>query len=119
MAATDRYRAEQHKYIEMPEAQSSDRHSFLDMLAEQRRALFFKIPDSLADELELWHLTVFTGAGDYLTKSSDPLETMSAFPNHILARLVNGLNRIFSGLLVFSDRELLLATEPLPFRRTG
>ena len=36
------------------------------MLTEQRRGLFFKIPDEQAGELRLWDLSVFTGAGEYL-----------------------------------------------------
>ena len=94
----------------MPEAQNGDRNSFLEMLAEQRRGLFFKIPDRLAEELKLWNLTVFPGAGEYLNEVAEPLERNERVSRHILARLVKGLNRIFSGLLVSSDRELLLAT---------
>jgi hypothetical protein len=108
--ATDRYRGEQRNYIEMPEAQNGDRHTFLDMLVEQRRGLFFKIPDDDAYELKLWKLTVFTGAGDYLYEIVEPLQRQERVSRHTLSRLVKGLNRIFTGLLVSTDRELLLAT---------
>ena len=108
--ATDRYLAAQHAYIERPEATSGERHVFLDMLAERRRGLFFKIPEAWADELKLWRLTVFSGAGDYLDGIAAPLEAGGRVSRHILTGLVRGLNRIFTGMLVSSDRELLLAT---------
>jgi hypothetical protein len=34
-------------YVEGPETVSGDQHVFLEMIVEQRRALFFKIPDDL------------------------------------------------------------------------
>ena len=107
---TDRYRAAQHDYVENPESQSGDRSLFLDMLVEQRRGLFFKIPNDWAEELKLWHLTVFTGAGDYLAEVAQPLLAGRHVSRHVVTALVKGLNRIFTGLLVSSDRELLLAT---------
>ncbi len=107
---TDRYRAAQHAYVETPEATIGDRHVFLDMLTEQRRGLFFKIPDTWADELKLWHLTVFTGAGEYLEEVANPLLGRRRVSRLIVAGLVNGLNRSFTGLRLSSERELLLAT---------
>jgi hypothetical protein len=47
LRATDRFRAAQHDYVEGPETVSGDQHVFLEMIVEQRRALFFKIPDDL------------------------------------------------------------------------
>jgi hypothetical protein len=108
--ATDRYRAEQKRYIEMPEANNGDRHHFLDMLVEQRRGLFLKIPDALADELKLWSLTVFISAGEYLKEIAEPLRNDERIPRSTISRLVKGLNRVFTGMLVATDRELLLAT---------
>jgi hypothetical protein len=94
----------------MPEATVGDRHLFLEMLVAQRRGLFFKIPDEWKDELRLWQLTVFAGAGHYLAEVAQPLKSAGRVARHVVAALVNGLNRIFTGLLVSSDRELLLAT---------
>ena len=107
---TDRYRAAQRAYVETPEAADGDRNVFLDMLVEQRRGLFFKIPDDLVDELKLWSLTVFAGAGEYLGEIAKPLLTGGHVSRRVIGRLVNGLNRIFTGMLVSADRELLLAT---------
>lgn len=108
--ATDRYRGEQRSYIEMPEAPNGDRHAFLDMLVDQRRGLFFKIPATDADELKLWRLTVFNSAGDYLRDVAQPLDEGERVSRQTVSKLVNGLNRIFTGLLTTTDRELLLAT---------
>lgn len=108
--ATDRFRAAQHDYVEGPENVSGDEHEFLDMLVDQRRALFFKIPPDLVDELKLWHMTVFTGAGEYLNEVAEPLKAGQPVARKIVERLVKGLNRIFTGMLVSTERELLLAT---------
>ena len=80
------------------------------MLTEQRRSLFFKIPDELAGELRLWDLSVFTGAGEYLAKVAEPLRNGERVSRRIIGRLVKGLNRIFTGMLVETERDLLLAT---------
>jgi hypothetical protein len=108
--ATDRYRGEQRSYIEMPEAQSGERHAFLDMLINQRRGLFFKIPDADADELKLWRLTVFNSAGEFLREVAQPLNDGRRVSRQTVSKLVNGLNRIFTGLLTTTKSELLLAT---------
>ena len=107
---TERFRAEQRKYIETPEATADDRHVFVEMLTEQRRGLFFKIPAELAEELRLWDLSVFTGAGEYLAEVAEPLRNGERVSRRIIGRLVKGLNRIFAGMLVETERELLLAT---------
>jgi len=107
---TERFRAAQREYIETPEAVSDDRHVFVEMLIEQRRGLFFKIPEDLAGELKLWDLSVFTGAGEYLDQVAEPLRNGSRVSGRIVARLVKGLNRIFTGMLVETERDLLLAT---------
>ena len=107
---TERFRAAQREYIETPEAATDNRHVFVEMLTEQRRGLFFKIPDELAGELRLWDLSVFTGAGEYLAEVAEPLRDGERVSRRIIGRLVKGLNRIFTGMLVETERELLLAT---------
>jgi hypothetical protein len=71
---------------------------------------FFKIPESQEAELSLWELTVFKYAGEYLSKVLKALRSGGRVERPILARLVKGLNRVFVGLLVNTERELLLAT---------
>lgn len=107
---TERFRAAQREYTETPEATAGDRHVFVEMLTEQRRGLFFKIPEELKEELKLWDLSVFTGAGEYLAEVAEPLLSGGRVSRRITGRLVKGLNRIFTGLLVETERDLLLAT---------
>ena len=107
---TEHFRTAQKQYIETPEATTEDQHDFVEMLTQQRRGLFFKIPDELAEELKLWDLSVFKGGGEYLQKVARPLWNEETVPRRIIGRLVKGLNRIFTGMLVETDRELLLAT---------
>ena len=106
--ATDRFRAAQREYLEEPS--EGEGGEFLEMLADQRRALFFKIPDEQADDLSLWNLTVFTRAGEYLRDVAAVAKAGGRVQRRIVAKLANGLNRVFTGLLVSTDRELLLAS---------
>lgn len=97
-------------YLESPETELDGGHPFLSSLVAQRRAMFFRIPEEQAEELRLWDLSVFSRAGEYLDEVVRPLAQDSRVSRRILARLVNGLNRVFTGMLVSTDRELLLAT---------
>src|SRR5581483_6945218 len=83
---------------------------FLKLLAHKRQGLFFTIPEDQEEELNLWEMTVFKYAGEYLSRLMPTLRAGRPVEQPILARLVRGLNRIFAGMLVSSDRELLLAT---------
>lgn len=103
------YYAAQRSYVEGDDADPVNDH-FLRMLVSQRRGLFFKIPAEWEQELSLWELTVFKFAGEYLEKVLKPLRIGGRVERPFLARLVKGLNRIFVGMLVSSDRDLLLAT---------
>ena len=104
------YFAARDRYIEGSDDDPAASRDFLDLLIAQRRGLFFKIPDALSDELKLWDLTVFRFAGEYLTEVVGRLRDRKAVKRPILSRLVKGLNRMFTGMLINTDRELLLAT---------
>src|SRR5260370_13792841 len=90
----------------------SEKHTthFLREFVSQRRGLFFKIPVAQELELFLWDLTVFKYAGEYLSRVIHPLLANRQVDHPIRARLVKGLNRIFVGMLINSDRELILAS---------
>ena len=60
-------------------------------------------------ELSLWELTVSKFAGEYLDDVIAVLKKNLFVKRPILSRLVKGLNRIFTGMLINSDRELYLA----------
>lgn len=107
--ADDSYYAAQRSYVEGNDTDPAT-DLFLRLLVSQRRGLFFKIPREWEQELSLWELTVFTFAGEYLEKVLGPLSRGGRVERPYVARLVRGLNRIFVGMLVSSDRDLLLAT---------
>ena len=107
--ADDSYYAAQRSYVEGDDTDPASDH-FMKMLVSQRRGLFFKIPLEWEQELALWELTVFKYAGEFLDKVLKPLRQGGRVERPFLARLVKGLNRIFVGMLVSSDRDLLLAT---------
>jgi len=107
--ADETFFSAQRSYVEGDDADPAN-DQFLRMLISQRRGLFFKIPPEWEQELSLWELTVFKFAGEYLEKVLNPLRQGGRVERPFLARLVKGLNRIFVGMLVSSDRDLLLAT---------
>lgn len=108
--ADEVFLAAQQQYIEGADEDEEATEEFLSLLMSQRRALFFKIPDSMQSELSPWDLTVFSFAGEYLKRVIDRLEDGRRIEKGVLARLTKGLNRVFTGMLVTSDRELYLAT---------
>jgi hypothetical protein len=108
--ADQAYLASQRDYIEGSDEVGEEAARFLSMLVSQRRGLFFKIPDSMSTEFSPWDLTVFGQAGDYIERVIQKLRANQRVEKAILAKLVKGLNRVFIGMLVSSDRELLIAT---------
>ena len=108
--ADETFLAAQQQYIEGADEDMEATEQFLELLVSQRRALFFKIPEDMKDELSPWDLTVFSFAGKYLERVVGRLKDGKRVEKGILARLTKGLNRVFIGMLVSSDRELLLAT---------
>ena len=108
--ADKRYFDARDRYIEGAEDDPNDAKDFLELLVAQRRGLFFKIPDELAGELKLWELTVFRFAGEYLREVLQILREDKPVRRPISNRLIKGLNRIFTGMLLNSERELYLAT---------
>jgi len=107
--ALDELSALRNDYLERPDATQDGEHLFLDSLQAQRRAIFFQIDEDQSEELRLWDLTVFRHAGEFLRDVVIPLRQNVRVNRVILSRLVNGLNRIFTGMLVTTDRELLVA----------
>jgi hypothetical protein len=108
--ADEGFRNAQRDYVESTDEDDAKNVAFLEQLINQRRGLFFKIPEQWEVELSLWELTVFKYAGEYLSKVIEVLKVGGRVERPILSRLVKGLNRVFVGMLVNSDRELYLAT---------
>jgi hypothetical protein len=108
--ADERFYAAKREYIEGTSEDEETSNEFLHMLVAQRRGLFFKIPKEAEFELNLWQLTVFKFAGEYLEEVVDVLKRGEVVRRPLVSRLVKGLNRVFTGMLINSDRELYLAT---------
>ncbi|WP_210310805.1 hypothetical protein [Pseudorhizobium halotolerans] len=107
--ALDELSALRSDYLERPDATQEGENPFLSSLQAQRRAIFFQIRDEQSEDLRLWDLTVFRHAGEFLRDVVAPLQQTGRVSRSIVGRLVNGLNRIFTGMLVSTDRELLIA----------
>lgn len=108
--ADSRYYAAKKQYIEGTDESGEQSQDFLQMLIGQRRGMFFKISKAQEDELSLWELTVFRFAGEYLESVANILKRDGVVKRPLLSRLIKGLNRVFTGMLINSDRELFLAT---------
>ena len=108
--ADARFYAAKREYIEGTNEDDENSTEFLQMLISQRRGLFFKIPKDAEAEFKLWELTVFMFAGEYLDEVVEPLKHHKLAKRPLLLRLVKGLNHVFTGMLINSDRELFLAT---------
>lgn len=103
-----KYQAQQRSYLEGDAAKG--REEFLGVLQAQRQRLFFTIPGDRTTDMKLWDLTIFQYAGEYLNDLYRVLQEGKKVPKSITSRLIRGLNRIFTGLLVNNQDELLLAT---------
>ncbi len=104
------YKVAKQRYIDGAEGDDENDQAFIEMLSTQRQRLFFVIPSALAEEFRLWKLTVFNSAGEYLSEVVEPLSSGRPVRRMIVTRLVKGLNRVFSGMLVNCERELYLVT---------
>jgi len=108
--ATPSYLAAQQAYLEGEEAARLDNGAaqFLVRLEAQRRRLFFTLPENETD-YPFWAMTAFRFAGDYLEMSS-ALAQRKAVNETVRARLVRGLNRVMTGLLVENADRIFVAS---------
>lgn len=104
------YTDAQRAYVEGADEGDDAAKPLLDLMISQRRRLFFLIPSEDEKKLGLWNLTVFQYGGDYLTRVVGALRAGQRVERAIVAMVVRGLNRVFVGMLVTTERELLLAT---------
>lgn len=104
--ATAAYQRAQRAYLEGEDLESRDK--FLDLLRAQRQRLFFTLPEDQVAKYALWDLTVFRYAGDYLAAARSVTE--GRVPPKVMTLIVRGLNRIFTGLLLQNNEDLILAT---------
>jgi hypothetical protein len=108
--ATQGYLASLQRYLEGDEAARIDNgaQEFLDRLQTQRRRLFFTIPEA-EKEYNHWLMTAFRFAGDYL-EMIDSLTDGKGVSESTRARLVRGLNRVMTGLLIENNDKLFVAS---------
>lgn len=83
--------------------------AFLTMLRGQRQRLFFTLPQARESEYDLWDLTVFRYGGLYL-EVLDCVNSSKALPRSVMSMLMRGLNRVFTGMLIQNQDDLVLAT---------
>lgn len=106
--ADSTYQSQQTAYLEGTTDDNGEK--FLSMLRTQRQRLFFTIARDAEKEMKLWSLTVFQYAGEYLEIVQQLRQETTIASKVTLARLIQGLNRIFTGLLVRETDQLILAT---------
>lgn len=104
------YLASLQRYLEGEEAARIDNGAdeFLDRLQAQRRRLFFTIPQE-EHEYPYWLMTAFRFAGDYLDMVQALTEKKPVSEN-VRARLVRGLNRVMTGLLIENNDKIFVAS---------
>lgn len=100
----------QNKYLEGDETARLDGGAagFMELLQAQRRRLFFTLPDNEAG-YPFWSMTAFRFGGHYLEMHA-ALVDQKAVSEATRARLVRGLNRVMTGLLVDNIDRIFVAS---------
>lgn len=108
--ATPSYLAAQRRYLEGEESARLDNGAaeFLTRLAGQRRRFFFTLPDNEID-YPYWGMTAFEFAGDYLALA-DAMSSGKQVSETIRAKIVRGLNRVMTGLLIENADRIFVAS---------
>lgn len=106
--ASRQFCSEQERYLEGNSVE--EREHFLTLLQSQRQRLFFIIPPEQESSLNFWNLTVFQYAGEYLNDVYRVLKEQKQISQNLIGRLVRGINRIFTGMLVKNPDKLIIAT---------
>lgn len=108
--ATQSFMTEQSRYLEGDEAARLDDGAagFLARLEGQRRRLFFTLPEDEVD-YPFWGMTAFRFAGNYLALIAS-LSEKKPINETVRGRLVKGLNRVMSGLLIENFDKIFVAS---------
>ena len=104
------FRAAQDAYLEGNEGARVEGGSaeFLEMLEDQRRRLFFTLPDR-EPAYPHWSMTAFRFAGDYL-ETIEALKAKRPVGETIRGRIAKGLNRVLTGLLLENVDRIFIAS---------
>ncbi len=95
------------------EEDRSDSEDFLKALVGERRRLFFRLPDD-DPRFDPWKLTVFESAGMFQREILRPLANNRHVDAGAISLLAQGLNRIWTGMLV-GEMETLYLSAGLDF----
>lgn len=108
--ATTTFRAAQDAYLEGHEEARLDGGpaEFLTMLENQRRRLFFTLPSGETG-YPYWSMTVFRFAGSYL-EIVEALKAKKPVNETVRGRIVKGLNRVLTGLLLENVDRIFIAS---------
>lgn len=104
------FRAAQDAYLEGYEGARVEGGSaeFLEMLEDQRRRLFFTLPNG-EPGYPHWSMTAFRFAGDYL-ETFEALKAKRPVSDLVLGRIAKGLNRVLTGLLLENVDRIFIAS---------
>lgn len=108
------FEALRREYLEAEGFDEQRREEFLRELAQQRRQLFFRIPDGEGRPFDPWQLTIFQYAGSFLSTILHPLKRGEVPESATVETLIRGLNRVWSGML-FDEGSKLYLTSGLDF----
>lgn len=108
--ATSSFLSERQRYLEGEEGARVDggAEAFLQRLGSQRRRLYFTLPSD-DPHYRHWSLTAFRFAGEYLAMMA-ALAAGRAISESTRSRLVRGLNRVMTGLLIENTDKLFVAS---------
>lgn len=108
--ATPRYMSSLLRYLDGEEEARVENGAkeFLERLQSQRRRLFFTLPPGEPD-YPYWGMTAFRFAGDYL-EMTQSLMDKKAINETTRSRLVRGLNRVMTGLLIENTDRIFVAS---------
>lgn len=103
-----------HSYLEKDHLDEKTKSDFMAELANERRRIFFRIPEDKEDDFRLWDLTVFQSAGKYRKRLLRALRNKEELDSSVVEEIVLGLNRVWTGMLI-DESEYLLLTSGLDY----
>jgi hypothetical protein len=103
--------SDQAQYLEGDESarESETTANFLERLRDQRRRLFFTLPEGNSRPYPFWDLSILQSAGDYLALYR-ACEAKQQLPAAVKSKMVRGLNRVTTGLLLDNTHVVFLAS---------
>lgn len=109
--AGDGYLTQQAQYLEGDESAREEHTAaaFVQRLSDQRQRLFFTLPGADATAYPFWSLSMFRFAGDYLSLQRC-CEQKLPVSSHVRGRMVRGLNRVMTGLLLDNTDTVFIAS---------